>query len=50
MLTHIPTTEKQIKIKIVSLNIVFVRSSFLNMSQSPPKDFSYMGLLLHSPS
>ncbi len=24
--------------------------SFFNMSQSPPKDISYMGLLLHSPS
>jgi len=36
-----------------SLNMVLLlkhRSSFLNMSQSPPKDFSYTSLLLHSPS
>ncbi len=41
MLTHI-------KIKIVSF-LKHSSSYFLNMSQSPPKDFSYLGLLLHSP-
>ncbi len=36
-----------------SLNTVLLfkhSSSFRNMSQSPPKDYSYMGLLLHCPS
>ncbi len=37
-----------------SLNMVLLlkhnSSSFLKMSQSPPKDFSYTSLLLHSPS
>ncbi len=34
-----------------SLNtILFHSSSFFNMFQSPPKDFSHMGLLFHFPS
>jgi hypothetical protein len=52
-----PTTSKNQNCAFLkyssSLNTVFLlkhSSSFLNMSQSTSKDFSYMGLLLHSTS
>jgi hypothetical protein len=47
-----PTTSKKLKKKkkwCLSLNTILLHSSsFFNMSQSPPKDFSYMGFLFHS--
>jgi len=48
-----PTIQKIIMLtRIKQKTVSFLKHSsyFLNMSQSPPKDFSYTGLLFHSPS